>query len=66
MAHFFLTLSSAGLAFVYACLVLLDGNEVGAKVFYAVVSVVIFGITPGEIRNNMRLVICISILFRIQ
>ena len=60
MAHLFLSTSSAGLTFLFSCLVLLDGNEVGAKVFYIIVSSAIYGITPGEIKALPQQQCCID------
>ena len=40
-------MSSAALSFLFVNLALFDGNELGAKVFFLIVSSAIYGILPG-------------------
>ena len=47
-SFFIQSFCSAALCLIFVNLMLFEGNEVGAKVFYIIISSIIYGILPGE------------------
>ena len=53
--YFLQSVCSASLTFIFVNLVLFDGNEVGAKVFFILVSSVMYAVLPGKILKLSRM-----------
>ena len=60
-SFFVQSILSAALSFIFVNLMLFEGNEVGAKVFYVILSSAIAGILPGiQFCRQLHLLYCVG------